>query len=157
MNQKGFTLVELMMVVAITAIALVAASMPFMMEQSFWRTGRQRTAAQQDAQMVMRAIARTARTGTGYVVGQGNTSVTFNLPGCNRVFQLFNGNQLQVVDNCVAPPETKTLIDGGLSDVTQFVVTPIVPNRLVEIQVEVTQGTQERELLRTQIFLRNAP
>ena len=155
-NQQGVTLIELLVVVVISSIALIAAAMPFVAEQAFWRTGRERAAAQQDAQMVLRAMARTARQGTGYAVNQGGSSVTISLPACSRDFQLANGNQLQMVDHCVVPAQTLTLIDGVRSTVTQFVATTVVANRLVNIQLEITQGNQEREQLRTQLFLRNA-
>lgn len=154
-NEKGFSMIELLMVVIISAIALVGAAMPFYAEQAFWRTGKERAGSQRDAHMVMRAIARTAREGTGYTIDLGARSVTFH-GNCDQDFQWVNGNQLQMVDHCVSPAATQVLIDGAASRITQFTVMQVVANRLVDIQLEILQGNQEREQLHTQIFLRNA-
>ncbi len=154
-DERGVTMIELLCVVIISAIALVGAAMPFYAEQAFWRTGRERTGSQRDAQFVMRTIARTAREGTGYTIDLATNSVTFHLSGCDQDFQRV-GSRFQMVDHCTLPAETRVLIDGGASDVTQFTVTQVVANRLVDIQLEILQGNQEREQLHTQIFLRNA-
>lgn len=158
-HERGVTLVELMVTMVLGAIVLLAAVMPFIAERSFWAAGRRQAEAQRDAQMAMRALAHMARQGQGYAVAPTGDSITVNFTGCNRQFQRGGADphQLLMVDNCVAPSKTTTLIDGVKSQVTQLVFTPVVANKLVTIQLQVTHENQKNETLQTNLFLRNAP
>ncbi len=60
-NQKGVTLIEILIVAIIGAIALIALAVPFMAERRFSGLGKSQIEAQRDAQLVTRAIARIAR------------------------------------------------------------------------------------------------
>ena len=153
-NQQGVTLIELLIVMFLSIIALMAATTPFVGERSFWGTGSRQAEAQRSAQVVMRAIARVAREGTSYFIL--NNQITFTTPCGTRVFQTAgNGNnQFQMVDNCVIPALTVTLIYGVKSKVTQFVPAQI-NTKLVDIQLQVKQENQQSEQLQTQIYLRN--
>lgn len=157
MNQRGLTLIELLITIIISTIALLGATAPFIAERSFWASGKRQTEAQRDAQMALRSMARFARQGNGYVPTGDGHSVTFNFAGCNRQFQLAgaNNDQLLMVDNCVAPPKNVTLIDGVRSKVTQLVFTNVT-SKLVNIQLQVTRENRQNETLQTDLFLRNA-
>ena len=158
-HEQGVTLVELLITIALSAIVLLAAAIPFVAEKSFWAAGRRQAEAQRDAQMAMRALAHMARQGQGYTVAGTGDSITVNFAGCNRQFQRGGADphQLLMIDNCVAPAKTMTLIDGVKSQVTQLVFTPVVANKLVTIQLQVTHENQKNETLQTNLFLRNAP
>ena len=156
MNERGFSLIELMIVMIISAIAMISIAPAFMTERSFWAQGNRQAAAQRDAEMALRAIARVARQSNNYVINANQ--ITFTTPaGCTRQFQTAGAanDQLQLVDNCIAPSETVTLIDGVRSDVTQFMTTSIT-TRLVQIQLRVTRENREHAQMQTQIFLCNA-
>ena len=154
-NERGFSLIELLITMIISSIAMMALAVPFMAERSMWATGRQQAAAQRDAQMALRTMARVAREGNNYVINAN--SITFTTPCGTKVFQTAGNSsqQFEMVDNCAAPSQTVTLIDGTRSRVTQFNPTAVT-TRLVQIQFQITNEGQENEQLQTQLFLRNA-
>ena len=159
MNQRGLTLMELMIAMIIGSIALLAFTIPFVAQRSFLVSGRRQTEAQRDAQIAFRSMALAAREGTSYLVNPTGSAITINYTflGCNRQFQLGGAanSQLLLIDNCAVPAQVVTLIDGIRSRVTQLVFTPVTI-RLVNIQLQVTHEGRENELLQTQLFLRNA-
>ena len=160
-NQRGVTLLELLIVIIISVILVLTAMVPFVAERLFWGRGRRRVESQQDAQIVMRAIERVARESSLYAVNANQ--ITFTSPCGTRQFQLAgaSNNQLQLVNNCVSPAQTLTFIDGNRSRVTNWVITP-VNTKLVTIQLRVahrllaTDPREENETLVTEFFLRNA-
>ena len=150
---------ELLVILVIGSIAMMALAAPFSAERSLWGTGKRQTEAQRDAQIALRAIARVAHESSAYAIA-GN-AITFTAPCGPRQFSLVSGNQLRFTDNC-PPAKTLTLIDGLRSQVANFTLTPVITNRLVRIQLQVTNrlrttDTQQRsELLITELYLRNA-
>ena len=161
MNRRGVTLIELLMAIVIGTIAFFALAMPFIAERSFWNSGRRQAEAQRDAQMGLRAMARVARQSTSYAVSQGGAQVAFTppsggSPSCFRGGPAF-GNQLLLFANTTCTGSPLVLIDGNRSRVTSLIMTSITPNRLVQVQLQVTHQNQRTELLATNLFLRNAP
>ena len=152
-NERGVSLIELLITMVIALVALSAATTPFVAERSFWTTGNRRVEAQRDAQLVMHSIARVARESNDFIVN-GNT-LTFTSPAaCDYDFQN-SGTQFQMVKrSCITPAQTIVLLDGTKSVMTQFVPTEI-STKVVQIQLEVTREGQEKEKMETQIFLRN--
>lgn len=148
MNQRGVTLVELVITVVIGAIAFSALSVPFMSERSFWGSGTRQTEAQRDAQVVLRAVARTARESTGYDSALGQFTVA-----CGTESFAATGGQLTLTD-CAGT--ALTLIDGASSQAAIFSITP-VGNRLVDVHIKITrQGGAENADMQSRIFMRNA-
>src|SRR3990167_8594413 len=78
-SQRGVSLIEVLMVTIIGAIALMALAVPFMGERRLWGEGQSQVQAQRDAQLVTRAIARDARASEAFVITgtAGNNRVTF--------------------------------------------------------------------------------
>ena len=158
-NQQGVTLIELLIVMFLSIIALMAATTPFVGERSFWGTGSRQAEAQRSAQVVLRAIARVARQSTSFTLAANQitfTSICSSGSTNTRIFKTAGtGNsQFQFVDNCVAPALTVTLVDGAKSKVTQFTPTSI-NTKLVDIQLQIQQENQQSELLQTELYLRN--
>ena len=155
LNQRGVTLVELLVVIVISSIALMALSVPLVAERSFWASGTRQAEAQREAQLVMRAIARVAHESSSYAVA--GSQITFTAPCGGRQFLTAGagGKQFQMIDGCTSPPKTVTFIDGDETQVTQFNVTFINP-KLIGIDLEITENGQQNEFLQTQFFLRNA-
>lgn len=151
-NERGFSLIELLVTMIIASIALFATAVPFMAERSFWQRGKRQVEAQRDAHLMMRSIARAARQ-------SNHSSVTGNIltltAACGtHIFQT-SGSEFQITNNCVSPAQTTTLIDGADSAVTQFVPT-IISSKIVKIELQITRESKAAEQLETQIFLRNA-
>ena len=153
-HRRGFTLIEVLMTIVISSIAMMALATPFVAERRFWLLGTAQSEAQRDAQVVLRSMARTVRQSTGYNVATN----TFNFAGCpnGRQFRRTGAgnNQLQFVDNCPGG-QTITWIDGNRSRVTNFTITAI-NSRLVQVWLDVTYNNSENESLITEILLRNA-
>ena len=160
-NQRGFSLLELLIAMIISSIALLGAAAPFIAERSFWASGKRQVEAQRDAQMALRSMARFARQGNGYVIGgsSGNVTIVFTRPSGNVCFEggpTFNNGQLRRFDGTCGSPAPTILIDGVRSKVTQLVFTSVTTNKLVNIQLQVTRENQQNETLQTDLFLRNA-
>lgn len=167
-HQKGFTLVELLITMVISVIAMFALAVPFVAERNFWNVGKRQAGAQRDAQMAMHAIARNAREGSASALGGSNgdavLTITVPCPGGTTAERIIEGGpafgsapykgQLEMRGGCAAAGAT-TLIDGVRSKVTNMQVTEVVPDKLVRIRLEVTHQGQQNELLETELFLRN--
>ena len=171
---RGFTLVEMLVVVVISAISLMALSVPFVGGRVYALSGNNQAEAQRDAQMVLRAMARAGRECKQYSlpVGfpPGATNLSFDncpvdpiYPAGSRCFvgTPSTGTMILTSPNCQTP-STKVLINGVRSKVTAFTVTPIVANKVVNIKLTVTHqptatsSRKETEVLETDLFLRNA-
>ena len=180
-QQRGVTLIELLMVLVISAIAMFPLAIPFVADRAFWGSGKAQAESQRDGEMVMRAIARFARESKEYPLafllpGPNHGRIQFVKPSgeqmCFEGGPNFPGNpgklymgSLSAGGNCVIGQGTM-LIDGNRSKVTNttgntgFSIIPI-NSKLVRIRLEVTHeaiagsGRQENEVLETEIFLRN--
>ena len=175
MNRRGVTLIELLITLMISSIAMMALAIPFVTERAMALSGKAQAESQRDAEMVMRAIARVARESniyTPFILQTLNAEISFNnlfgpgscfKGGPNFNFGGFNG-ALVVAEACVggALSAPRVLIDGNRSNVEEFSVTPIT-NKLVRVTLRVSHQPivggprQEDEVLETEIFLRNAP
>ena len=158
LSHRGVTLIEVLMTVVITSIAMFALAMPLIAEGSLFRTGKRRTEAQRDAEVALRGIARVVREGS-VVVACGTDIATFTVPCGTETFHRHPGGILERHD---CNNNTTPLIDGARSQATSFVCTQ-VSNKLVRIQLNVSHhlatwdplSNQETEQLVTELFLRN--
>ena len=167
-NDRGFTLVELLITALISIIVLFAMWVPFVAENSFWNRGTSQVNAQRDAQLVLNRIARSARESTSFTPSTpaaGHNRLVLNQPCGPVTFDGgpgFNGGQLQITDGCAVPPLIFTLIDNVRSRVTNFTPTPVgASNKLVNIQLSVLHTNRNNtyrntETLQTELHLRNA-
>lgn len=167
MNRRGVTLIEVLMATVISAIAMFALAAPLIAEGQLFRKGKRQTESQRDAQIALRAVARTARQGGSYQVTGASPShilTIYDKPGgviigCFQGGPVF-GSQFQT-DTTACSPASPALIDALRSRVTSFTVTPVIPNKLVRIRLDVSHRLQtsdsytENELLETELFLRN--
>ena len=157
MSRRGVTFIELLITVIIGSIAMLALVVPFSAERKFWNQGKRQTEAQRDAQLVLRAMAHAIREGSTY------DGVNFTVP-CppsgtpgTVTFALHPGGVLHQ-HGCKGE---LILIDGIRSKAASFTIAPVVPNRLVRVQLDVTHQLRatdpftENEVLQTEIFLRN--
>lgn len=163
MNQRGVTLIELLLAVVIGLIAFFPLAMPFVGERSLFSTGKRQTEAQRDAEIVLRAMARVARQSTAFTIPSA-TQIDFTDPAfCGgatpRTFEVHPGGTFHLHD---CNGNTVVLINGIRSQVATFVPTA-VSSRLVDIQLQVTNRLtsadprQRSESVSTKLFLRNAP
>ena len=159
-SEAGATLVELLMAIVISSIALFALAMPLVAGQRFWRSGRQRVEAQRDAQAAFRAIAKLARDSSAGVIsgGPGSQTISFTR-ACGGVSTIQAGPSVgtgRFVVNDACSGKTFDLIDGTRSRVTQFTLTKI-NSKLVHVHLVVTHQNCRNETLDTEMFLCNAP
>lgn len=160
MNQKGFSLIELLITMIIGIIAILAAAGPFVAERTFWVSGRSQAEAQRDGQVVLRTMANVARESTGYTIVNipGQPSIAFNTDCGTITFQggpNFNSGRLDRTESLTCGGNSVAVIDGNRSEVTSLAFNGI-GNRLVRIQMEVTHEGRENEILQTELYLRNA-
>lgn len=164
-NQRGVTLLELLIVMIIGVIVLLALAIPLVSSYSLLSAGKRQTESQRDAQLVTRAIAFAAREAKSYLItgDSTNRTITFTVPTvsgtCTVAFQggpAFNGGQLSVNNQCLVTPWNATLINGSKSKVIDPDIFTVVSSDLVKIRLNVEYENQRNELLETEIFLRNA-
>ena len=167
MNQRGVTLIELLMVIVISAIAMMALAVPLVAERAFLGSGKAQTESQRDAEMGIRAMAHIARQCQAYQFPSGGVVKFVSSPAgpgaCFKGGPLFNKQLLMFDESCVGAGgiATLVLIDGNRSKVEEFTATQVVPNKLVQIHIVVSHQPvvggprQEDEVLDTEIFLRN--
>ena len=67
MNRRGVTLIEMLIALVISAIAMMALAVPLIAERAMVGSGKAQTEAQRDAEMVLRAIARAALGSDQYI------------------------------------------------------------------------------------------
>ena len=161
MNQRGVTLIEVLMTVVIGVIAFFPLAMPFVAERGFSITGENQTEAQRDAQVVLRAMAGVARESSAYAYDASVPErIVFTTPGCagSVIFELHGGGELHWHD---CGGNTFALIDGVRSQVTNLTFTPVVANKLVRVSLTVVHSRSaggpraQAEVLETELFLRN--
>lgn len=170
-RRRGVSLIELLIVMIISSIAMMALAIPFADERLFWGVGKRQTESQRDAQVALRTMANEAReSDTCQILPAGATSaaVSFHDPftgqGACFVGGPVVGGQLIWRAGIGTGCEGATvgvLIDGVRSRVVQMTATEIVDNQLVRVLVQVahrlrtTDPRQQDELLETQFYLRN--
>lgn len=160
-DQRGISLIELLIAILIGSIAMFGLALPFVEGGNLLRSGTRRAEAQRDAQVVMHQIARVARQSNGYTIN--NNQITFTSTSCTRIFQRTGGsnNQLQMTDTCLSGGQPFLLIDGNRSQVVAWTLTQITLNKLVRISLQLshrlrtTGNGQLGETLVTEFFLRN--
>ncbi len=165
--RRGVTLIELLIALVISGIAMMAIAMPFVAERAFWRHGMQQTQAQRDAQLAMRAIARAARGSTGYTIsssGPSKAKITFATSQvCAGNNQIFDGGPNvgsgALTSQC-GSNAAQYLInrpgDQTGSKVTELRFQSASTSNRVHIIITVTTKNNESERLETDVYLRNA-
>jgi Tfp pilus assembly protein PilV len=153
MDQRGTTLVEVLIAVLIGAIAFYAIAVPFYTERSFTVAGRRQAEAQRQAHLIFRSMSLMARESESYSIDATSGRLTFTRACGSAYFEKDNNGKFDFHDGCSANPE-RELIDGTLTKVVDFTSTPVSPN-LVRVNLEVLHKNQRTEKLQTQIFLRN--
>ena len=77
-NQKGFTLIEMMVVVAILGVIVLGLVTFFTGGAKSWVSGQYQLTAQRNARQAMDRMVREIREGNNFVIGAGNDSVTIS-------------------------------------------------------------------------------
>ena len=157
--QCGFTLVEMLVTILMSALVFFSLAMLLSTAQSFRGSGENQTEAQRDASLVLKTMARIARQSTSYTISLNGAKVTFTSGACSPSFQGGptigpGGGQVQMSDGC-STLATTLLIDGAWSRATQFQMT-VVSSKVVHARVQITYQGRQNELLETDLFLRNA-
>jgi prepilin-type N-terminal cleavage/methylation domain-containing protein len=77
-NQKGFSLIEMMVVVAILGVIVLALVTFFTGGTKSWVAGQYQLTAQRNARQAMDRMVREIREGNNFAIGAGNDSVTIS-------------------------------------------------------------------------------
>ncbi len=159
-KQKGFTLIEMMIVVALLGI-LGYGIVTFFTNtfRTWWQTSQQ-IDAQQKARIAMDEMTRfirQARPVTTIVVGQPNTMITFNIDGRQMRYFQAGGSLRRMVDGVTTDVIPEDLV--SVYFVLDSTITPTqvdILNLTVTVQTPGTGGQQgSLTFPRKRIFLRN--
>jgi len=77
-NQKGFSLIEMMVVVVVLGVIVLALVTFFTGGTKSWVSGQYQLTAQRNARQAMDRMVREIREGNNFAIGAGNDSVTIN-------------------------------------------------------------------------------
>ena len=173
MNHRGVTLIELLVVLILSSIAMMAVALPLVADRTLWASGNAQAESQRDAEIAFRALTRFARESKSFTVGATGPAygkIQFIHPdGTQMCFEggpsfPGNNNKFRMGGQCVSGGTGGAgvfLIDGNRSKVvnstgiTGFTITPIIPNKLVRVRLEVQHKNRENEILETELALRN--
>jgi len=164
-NRKGFSLIELMVVVGILSFIVIGLVSFFTGGARSWIAGQNQLKAQREARMVMDRMVKEIREGKSVVAGSYENGVIITFPAA-----LGGGIvSFELVGNSVKRNGVNTLIDnipgGGLfftyfDDEEHVVVDSTQASKLrIELQVDVdgdmSSGGNPDIIIETEVNLRN--
>lgn len=163
-NNRGFSLIELMVVVGILSLMVIGLVTFFSGGARSWISGQYQLKAQREARMAMDRMVKEIREGKNVVNGYEN-GITISFPAAlgkeNVTFELINGKVLRNTVN--------TLIDnipgGGLTffyfdDEGNEVGNPTIASKLriilqVDVDGDMSSGGNPDIVIETEVNLRN--
>ena len=160
-NNKGFSLIELMVVVTILSFMVIGLVTFFSGGARSWISGQNQLKAQREARMVMDRMVKEIREGQKVVSGSYEDGVIIEFPvalgGGNVTFELINGQVLRnnvniLIDN---------IPEGGLTffyfdDKGVAVANPTTASKLrINLQVDVDGDMSPDIVIETEVNLRN--
>ena len=164
-NNKGFSLIELMVVVGILSFMVIGGVTFFTGGARSWIAGQNQLKAQREARMVMDIMVKEIREGKSVVAGSYENGVIISFPSA-----LGGGiASFELIGNSVKRNGVNTLIDnipgGGLfftyfDDEEHVVVDPTQASKVrIELQVDVdgdmSSGGNPDIIIETEVNLRN--
>jgi len=164
-NRKGFSLIELMVVVGILSFIVIGLVAFFTGGARSWISGQNQLQAQREARMAVDIMVKEIREGKSVVTGSDENGVIISFPAA-----LGGGNvTFQLIGNSIKRNGINTLIDnipeGGLfftyfDDEGNGVLYPIQASKLrIELQVDVdgdmSSGGNPDIIIETEVNLRN--
>ena len=164
-NNKGFSLIELMVVVGILSFVVIGGVTFFTGGARSWISGQNQLKAQREARMAVDIMVKEIREGKSVVTGSDDSGVIISFPAA-----LGGGNvTFKLIGNSIIRNGINTLIDNiperGLfftyfDDQENVVVDPTKASKLrIELQVDVdgdmSSGGNPDIIIETEVNLRN--
>jgi len=150
-NLKGFSLIELMVVVVVLSLIVLGLVTFFTGGARSWISGQSQLSAQRNARQAMDFMVREIREGRSYTIGGGNDSITIDYPssfGKNAVTYKLSGNIMQ--------RETNSVTNNLLNSVSALVFTPSDGSKIhILLEVDVDNDDKPDISLNTEVNLRN--
>ena len=160
-NHRGFSLIELMVVVTILSIMVLGLVTFFSGGARSWISGQSQLKAQREARMVMDSMVKEIREGKKVENDSYENGVTISYPAIlgkeNVTFELINGRILRnnaniLIDNV---PEEGFFITYFNNEGTQ-VYPPTTASKLrINLKVDVDGDTKPDIIIETEVNLRN--
>ena len=162
-NRKGFSLIELMVVVGIISFMVIGGVTFFTGGARSWISGQNQLKAQREARMAMDIMVKEIREGKSVITGSYENGVIISFPNN----PLWGGGivSFELVGNSILRNGVNTLIDnipgGGLfftyfDNEEHVVVDPTQASKLrIELQVDVDGDTKPDIIIETEVNLRN--
>lgn len=149
-NLKGFSLIELMIVVVILSLIVLGLVTFFTGGARSWISGQSQITAQRNARQAMDYMVREIREGSSYTIGTGKDSITVSYPsslGKNSVTYQLSGNILQ--------REVNSVTNNLLNNVSTLVFTPDTSKVSIWLEVDMDNDSKPDISLNTEVNLRN--
>jgi len=149
-NLKGFSLIELMVVVVILSLIVLGLVTFFTGGARSWISGQYQLSAQRNVRQAMDFMVREIREGSNYTIGGGNDSITISYPSSlnkNSVTYKLTGNIIQ--------RESNSTTNNLLNNVRTLVFTPNISKIHIWLEVDMDNDTRPDITLNTEVNLRN--
>jgi len=149
-NLKGFSLIELMVVVAVLSLIVLGLVTFFTGGTRSWISGQSQLTAQRNARQAMDYMVREIREGSNYSVGGENNSITISYPsslGKTPITYKLSGNILQ--------REVNSISNNLLNNVSTLVFTPDTSKIHILLELDVDNDGRPDISLNTEVNLRN--
>ena len=168
-NRKGFSLIELMVVVTILSFMVLGLVTFFTGGARSWISGQNQLKAQREARMTMDSMVREIREGKSVVTGSYENGVIISFPAALSEDHVVTYVTFELIGNSIIRNGVNTLIDnipeGGLfftyfDDEEQGVGDPTKASKLrivlqVDVDGDMSSGGNPDIIIETEVNLRN--
>lgn len=149
-QQKGFTLIELMIAVMAGVVLILAAGMVLTVGHTFWNKSWEEANLQRSASYAILIMGHSIRAATSAQVEPGGTALIIYKPGNSRRFSYVEAtNELR--SQFGAQPET--IINDKVENL-QFIMDPTKPPNKVTIDLTLQKDNVQTHLVST-VMMRN--
>ena len=160
-NRRGFSLIELMIVVTILSLMVLGLVTFFSGGARSWISGQSQLKAQREARIAMDSMVKEIREGKNVVIGSYENGVTISYPAVLGKEDV----TFELIGSSVKRNNANILIDnvpGGGLFITYFddegtqVDPPTTASKLrIDLQVDVDGDTEPDIVIETEVNLRN--
>jgi prepilin-type N-terminal cleavage/methylation domain-containing protein len=163
-NHRGFSLIELMVVVTILSLMVIGLVTFFSGGARSWISGQYQLKAQREARMAMDRMVKEIREGKNVVTGSYENGVIIEFPaalgGGNVTFELINGEVLRnnaniLIDNVPGGGLTFLYFDDEGAVVDETTASKIRIYLEVDVDGDMISGGNPDIVIETEVNLRN--
>jgi len=166
-NKKGFSLIELMVVVAILSLIILGLVTFFTGGVRSWITGQNQLSAQRNARQAMDRMVREIREASNIIAGSTSSKrINFNTPWNSNLYYTWSGNKWEAIFEGTNPlinnVQNLTFKYFNNSDPCEEIIPPLtsetaskISKVYIDLMIDVDKDSNPDITLNSDINLRN--